>query len=431
MPRLLALVAAIATPLTLGGCDLAAAGPFMPPILPGVGFPLTGVVFDANTRLPIGGATVQSGLGSTITDGNGRFNLYGGLGSREVSVSRAGYTAVTDGDVDPNAGGDLQFDLQPIYSADQGLPKRFLQLAGSTKAALPPGQPALVTFAGQVANVSNDLYQLDFGAEVPGKAFSSVLAWGTTNGAVNVPNQSFNFTSFYYTVANWAMGESVPAGHRDYNLPAGVTPVDLVPTSVKYGNVAAFAGVQTDILLDFGVLGSVTVARQTSSNQAIPVPRVNNLKYDIVGTATTADGNGSSTVQLTTNDPAKATFQLLGVPKITSPANNTKGAGSRPTFSWTPVPPDDVDYVVTLREKDEGVKWVGHTRHSEIQYPAFSPGDINGGALRTDKSYSWTLEVIDHLGATDLPTSKAGPVPVKPYRVRQRSALVQNYGFTP
>ncbi|MDB5097009.1 MAG: hypothetical protein JWM80_1430 [Cyanobacteria bacterium RYN_339] len=431
MPRFLALMAAIAAPVCLGGCDLAAAGPFMPPILPGVGFPLTGVVLDANTRLPIGGATVQSGFGSTITDGNGHFNLYGGLGSREVSCSRAGYTAVTDGDVDPNLGGDLQFELQPVFSSEQSLPTRFLQLAGPVT-GLPANAPALVTFGGQFAPISNGLYQLDFGAQVPGKAFSAVMAWGTTNGAVNVPNQSFNFTSFYYLVKNWEMGDNVPAGHHDFTLATPLKSADMVSTSVKYGNVTpTFASVQTEILLDFGVLGSVTVARATASNQAIPVPKVTGLKYDIVGTAINAAGNGISTVQLTTNDPSQATFQLLGIPKITSPANNAKGAGQRPTFAWTPVPQDDVLYMITLTEENEGTKWVGRTRHSEIQYPGFSQGDINGGALRTDKKYTWTLDVIDALGATDLPTSKAGPVPVKPYRIRQRRAVVQNNGFTP
>ena len=41
--------------------ELVAMGPFMPGLLPGVGFPLQGQVRDARTYLPVGGATVSSG----------------------------------------------------------------------------------------------------------------------------------------------------------------------------------------------------------------------------------------------------------------------------------------------------------------------------------------------------------------------------------
>lgn len=402
----------------------------MPPIFPGAGFPLTGTVLDGQTHLPIGGATVQSGFGSTITDAQGKFSLYGGLGSHELSICRAGYVAITDGDVDPNGADTLQYELDPLFPDAGVQTKKFLELSGSVT-GLVPNQPAQVFLGDQTVSATNT-YQLDFAAAVPGNVYTTVLAWGNVTGTYNQDASSgvpFNYTNFHYEIGNWAMGNTIPASKKTHNLVSGAT-VPLVPTTVKYKNLGAFASVQTDILLDFGLVGSVPVARQTSSNQAIPVPQIQGLKYDVVGTATDSTGKLSSTVQLTTNDPAQATFQLLNVPKVLSPANGATGAGQRPTFSWTPDDSGQSTYEVTLYEEGEvKPKWIGHTSASEIQYPAFSQSDINGGALRSDKKYTWVLTATDVLGATDLPTSRDGPVPVKPYRVRERQAQNSGNGF--
>ncbi len=430
-----ALVAALGT-TALGGCDAAIAGYF----LPGLGRPMVGRVVDATTHLPVGGATVLAGLGATITDGNGRFSLLGNFAAREISVARAGYVAITRGGVSPDPGGELQFELEPIFSTSSSLPTRFLTLVGPVT-GLVGGAHGLVSLGGTQAVVSNNAYALEFKGAVPGKVLSSVLAWGITNDAYfegAAASQPFHFLNFRYEVGSWALGETVPESQQ--LKPLEVLPQSQVPIKevrVAYGNIAGADAVQTDVLLDFGVLGYVPVARALASAQSLKVPTLAGLKYVVTGEARFPGGKTSSLVTLTTNDPGKATFQMLGVPKVSSPPATS--AGQRPTFAWSAVP-GEVNYEVTVYEVGErSPKWVGYTDQPEITYPGFAPNDINGGALRPDKKYVWDLRAIDLLEETETPSAArafqvlsvgvAGPVPIKPYRVRKRESSVIGNGF--
>ena len=432
-----AFVAAIG-PVFLTGCDAAVAGFF----LPGLGRPMTGRVVDARTHLPVGGATVLAGLGSTVTDGDGRFRLLGNFGSREISVGRAGYVAVTMGGVSPDPGGELQFALEPLFPATVTTPNKFLTLEGPVS-GLPQSAPAMVTLSGKQATVSNNFFNVQLDAGIPGRMMTSVLAWGALSDAyVENGNGPFHFLNFNYIVGSWPMADTVPASRQ---APIAIafqptSPIPIIDTKIAYGNLdpTKFSGVQTDVLLDFGVVGYVPVARALASSQQLKVPRVEGLKYVITGEARSTSGKASSLVMLTTNDPGKATFQLLSVPTIEGPPS--AGAGQRPTFAWTPVP-GEVNYEVELYEVGEGKpKWVGRTDQPEITYPAFAPNDVNGGALRPEKKYSWSLRVIDLLDEDETPTAARrydllgvgalGPVPVKPYRVRQREVIVRDNGFS-
>ena len=123
-------------------------------------------------------------------------------------------------------------------------------------------------------------------------------------------------------------------------------------------------------------------------------------------------------------------LELLPVPKVLSPANKAKGVGLRPTFSWQPIESPGIAYVVTVKSNDDNtVKWVGTTTASQITYPPFSSDDTNAGALEVGKSYSWSLSVAEAIGDVTA-GSKAGPVPITPYRVRQRSARATGFSFT-
>lgn len=435
----------------LGGCDLLIAGLVGPPgTLPGMGPAIEGIVLDAATQLPVGGATVVSGLGSALSDATGRFKLYGAFGSHELSASRYGYTGVTDGEFDASAGDPVTISLAPYNPPESSLPTRFLKLDGNVTGLDAAGN-GLVSFGGLTASVSNAAYQIEFKAQVPGRILTSVLAWGTISGKYHegvAAAQPFNFTNFGYDVRHWPLGETIPESRQTMNLPIRAdAPIQAI--HVNYGNTTGFASVQTDILLDFGVAGDVPVATQTSSNQDILVPKVPGLKYVVVGEARDASGKGSSAVMITTNDPSAATFPLLPLPKVTEPSG--AGAGSRPTFKWSASTAKDVAYQVTLYEIIPGVssskaKWVGVTRAPEITYPGFSQSDINGGALRTEYKYRWNLRVIDILGATDLASSKnfepdaaygllgtffPQAPSVKPFRVRKREAQVIDTAFTP
>jgi hypothetical protein len=441
MPRFVAsrslAVALVAVP-ALSGCDLALAGLF----LPGLGRPLVGRVIDARTRLPVGGATVLAGLGQTVTDGQGRFRLFGNFASDEVSVARAGYVAQTQGGIPVSPDGDLEFPLEPLFVPTSPLPVRFLQLSGPVAGLSSPLEPAMVCLGGTSVAVSNGAYAVEYKAPSPGRILSAVLARGTLSApwveGVAAP-QPFHFLQFGYEVGSWRLGDTIPESAQTRPIQIAAQ-VPIQPVRVSYSNLGGFGGVQTDVALDFGVLGYVPVARAFASSQSLPVPVLAGLKYVVSGEASDAGGKTSSLVSLTTNDPGRAAFALLTVPRVVEPVAGATGVGQRPTFRWTPLPVD-VSYEVRVREVGEAqLKWVGRTRFPEITYPGFAPNDINGGALRPDRKYTWSLRAVEVLEEGVLPTSPrfeltaAGApdarVPVRPYRVRKREAEVRDMGFS-
>lgn len=423
----------------LTGCDLVVAGAFVP----GLGRPMTGRVVDARTRLPVGGATVLAGLGQTVTDAQGRFRLFGNFASDEISVSRAGYIAITQGDTPVAPNEELEFALEPLFLPSSPMPTRFLQLSGQVAGLTSPVTPAMVCLGGAVAPVSNGVYAVEYKAPSPGRLLSAVLAWGTLSDpwveGVAAP-QPFHFLDFAYQVGSWRLGDTIPESAQQRNVQIQAQ-VPLQPVTVRYGNIGAgFATVQTDVALDFGVLGYVPVARALASSQALPVPTLAGLKYVVTGEAVDTAGKARSLVTLTTNDPGKATFQLLSVPKVLQPLAGATAVGQRPTFRWTGLPAD-VQYEVRLQEVGEArPKWIGRTRYPEITYPGFALNDINGGALRAERKYTWSLRAVELLDGTEVPSAvglslqavgEVGwRVPVKPYRVRKREAEVSEMGFT-
>lgn len=443
MPHLrpLAAAATFLGLLPLTGCDMLLAGQLMPGLAPGVGHPLEGEVIDSRTRLPVGGATVVSGLGSTTTDANGRFKLYGNLNSREVSVSRAGYTAMTLGGLKTEQLGNLQFAIDPQFPATGSLPKRFLELNGQIT-GMPAGQEGLVSLGELTTSISNGGYQIRFESEVPGKVITSVLAWGAINGRyqenASAP-QPFNFTNFSYRVEHYPLGDTYPQGTIRREPLAIGNGVQFQNVKVAYTNLSGFQSVQTDILLDFGVAGAVPVARAMGSNQTLSVPQIPGLKYVINGEARDATGRSASVVNITTNDPSKANFQLLAAPKILSPQPGASGIGAKPEFEWSSAgSKDQVVYVLTLYEGEKNddsfqskPKWVARTIDTSVTFPPFSVSDINGGALRPEKKYTWVLRAIDILDATETPSSSRRDIaPVKPFRVRKREAETRGNTFT-
>lgn len=433
-----ALICLLALPLT-AGCELMAMGPLMSPgILPGVGFPIQGVVRDARTHLPIGGATVASGLGTTVTDAEGRYSLYGNMSSREISVSRAGYRAQTMGGLKADAFTSMDFTLEPIFKLDTSLPTGMLDVRGSliTPGGLIATPTGLVSLSGKLVPVSNGAYSIRTEGQVPGKITSTVMAGGRITGTYDEnPKvfQPFNFESFGYQLVSFAVGDNYPDGLRpDKHLVVDGS-VEFRNVRVSYTNLASLTNVQvqTTVELDFGVAGYVTVAQATGSNQLIKVPKIDGVKYVVRGQAFNEARTQSSSVTITTTDPSQAPFQMLTPPKVLGPTGSRVGA--RPTFKWAASTVPGVIYQVTLSEGDEGTaKWQATTTETEITYPGFSLADVNGGALRPDKKYNWSVRVIDVLATTEDATNnqRRSVQQVKPLRSRQREASTGGLSFS-
>lgn len=439
IPRQAPALLALLSGLILGGCDLALASLVVPGVAPGVGFPIKGRVVDGRTRLPIGGATVVAGIGWATTDGQGRFNLIGHLASREVTAARIGYATLTLGDVDVEGRSEVELVLQPAQSSQLNtLPKRFLELRG-TFAGANLGGGAVVATVGRVVGVKEGTYALSFAGEVPGKVITAAMGWGATEGQYSNEgpvDQPFRFTNFSYGINSWPLAESIPEAQAlvpSLNLQA-TAGVPFRDVQVAYSNVGSYTSVATEVQLDFGVAGAIPVARGSGSNQVLPVPNLPGVKYVVSGEARDSGGKRSSTVTLTTNDPSKAAFPLMPPLEVKGP--NGARAGARPTFSWRPLNLPGIVYEISMAESGEpGLKWTARTTLPEVTFPGFPPGDLNNGALRSDKSYAWVLRAIDTLEERDFPSSfhllQAGPTPVQPFRVRERQAIVRDLAFTP
>ncbi|MNT86435.1 hypothetical protein D3C72_2267280 [compost metagenome] len=92
-------------------------------------------------------------------------------------------------------------------------------------------------------------------------------------------------------------------------------------------------------------------------------------------------------------------------------------------------------YEVTLFEGDANdpgttAKWTATTSLTEITYPGFSIGDVNGAALRPEKKYSWVVRAIDVLAPTEEATNQRKTLDVKPLRSRKREATSRGNTFT-
>jgi hypothetical protein len=427
--------------LPLGGCELMAMGPFMPGLVPGVGFALQGNVRDGRTFLPIGGATVTSGLGSTVTDANGHFALYGNLGSHEFSVSRMGYVATTVGGIKADASTPLDVTLDATTSDNGALPQGFLDVRGFLQNV--GGQPIAVPNGVVVIGdrlptaASNGQYQVTFESQVPGKVLTRVLAGGDTaerwdDAAAKTSFLPMTFKTFGYSLEHFTLMPTQGQQTSPRNLTVDDS-IKFDDTKVAYSNIGDLKIIETSIYLDFGVAGSVLVAQATGSNQGIHVPVVPGVKYVVIGTAYNANRTQWSNVTITTADPRKAPFQLLTPPKVTGGVG--KGIGSRPTLKWTPSPVPGVVYEVTMKETDDKgstsvTKWRATTTEPEITYPGFSLSDVNSGALRPEKKYVWSVRVIDTLSTMEDATTHRAILDVKPLRTRSREAVSTNNEFT-
>lgn len=434
--RRLALPAAA---LLLTGCDLAAASALMPGLMPGVGWPVSGQVLDGRTRLPIGGATVQSGLGSTVTGPDGRFALYGNLGSREISASRAGYVARTLGGRDLNAvGAELTLLLDSQYAPEApALPNRTLELQATVEGAT-PGRAGVAALMGKEAAIANGAFALQLSGAFPGELLTAVLAYGEVEGTYTdtpAAPQPFAFSKFGYLVHSFKLTQGAQAVPEKLRLRYDAQ-VRLAPVRVSYTNLQDLARVTTNLALDFGVAGTVPIGRATASNQEVQVPQIAGLKYVIDGEASDAGRTRFSRVAITTNAPGQAPFPLLSVPEAISPASGATGVGARPTFRWKPTNARAARYTVTLQEVDpvsktSQAKWSGDTDLDEITYPGFSLSDLNGGALRPDRTYVWSVTAVDLSDPASGAAWTLAPPNLKPYRLRQREAQHLNLGFSP
>ena len=459
----------------LAGCDLLLLSPILPGIVPGLGQPLRGHVFDSATGQPIGAATVVSELGWASTDNSGRFSLYGAVSRRNISICRAGYTSLTF------AAGALQDDRAYFLDAlfptpGQGdLTSRRVEIRGKIKTSFGPIDGEVVFAGFGKGKISANQYAIpDFRAALPGTIFSGVMAGGEVdNGPIfqeaNATEQPFSFRDY----GNNTLG----FGYAFFDVPFRPTgTLTVVPweapaeieigrtfsakAAIGYTNTKWAKEVKTDVTLDFGILGSVPVARGLATSQTMTVPSIANTKYVLEGRAYNADKSRESVVVITTNNPAEPhSFDLLTPPDPEFPAKGQNGVGGRPTFRWRSVTDAEAYMVQVFEPNIPQPKWRGITADTSLTFPGFGDGDVNGGALLPGVKYNWEIHAIgSKYGATspksmdfkdflpagytdhglgprmrtpaDILGIKDGSPPFRPFRKKAFESLTKGLEFT-
>ncbi len=415
------VLVAFAVSALLGGCDVLLVSPSLPGLFPGLGQPLHGQVLDALTDQPIGHASVMGDLGKgdvgwATTDNDGNFSLYGDISRRVVSISRAGYTSATyeDGGITDGR----QYYLSPLFPQSGNYHIVQAVITGQVdeySASGPQPAPTLkgtVFFGSYQTNFANGVFAFpEMDPNLPGNVYSGVLGGGelaagsqdpSTGGAFSFKSYG-NTMSFDYQIVSVPFADSATAGSTASVIPwPDPQPLELGRTfartaNVSYSNIGWASQVETDISIDFGLLGSLLVARQYQSQQSVAIPSIGpDYRYILDGKATSADGSEVSEVSIATDDPSKASFTLLSPPKPTGPATGAKGVGAHPVFSWDPVAGADSYVVKVIEQGDTAPKWEAAVDGSTtaIGYPWWSDGDINGGALIPGASYSWDVYAI-------------------------------------
>jgi hypothetical protein len=430
------LALALALIMPLSGCELLLVSPTLPGIMPFVGRPFTGKVVDSVTGLPLGNATVTAGILATAkTESDGSFKLYGNIGGQGIAIARAGYTSLSYVTSGPLGDGQTYF-LPPLFPST-GLPSsKHATLRGTVHYNGVPITPkGGVVFAGLASAMTNNgQFDMPIRELLPGSVHSGVLAGGTIVGGPITPEigqsaADFSFDSFGYRFVD------IPFADKPDLAPLPLQPLEAnqVPIqalSVSYANAGAFQRVQTDVIMDFGLMGSVPVARNSQSIKSIPVPAVQGIKYAIEGQASDSTGKLTSKVSVTTNSLGAISFKLLQPPAVISPANGAEESGT-PNFAWDPVA-DAQSYAVEVFEGTHSsatLKWKGYTSQTSIAFPTFPDWDMNGGSLLPGISYTWTVRAYNAT-VESLGKAVTAPPPSKPYRSNVFESAASGMTFT-
>jgi hypothetical protein len=394
----------------LSGCDLVLLSPSLPGLVPGVGQPIRGQVLDSATGQPIGAASVVTDIGWATTDNNGKFALYGAMSKHTISIGRAGYTSLTF------ATGAVQEDrayfIDPLFPTPTSgeLTSRRTEIVGNVVSNVSgvPVETGEVVFGGKGGTIRANRFAIpEITAGLPGSVYSGVLAAGEVAGGPIVPGpkeaeQPFNFRDygngligFGYSFVNVPFGPTGSLGVPQWTAPDAITigKVFSAKASIGYSNTSWASEVKTAISLDFGILGSVPVARQLASHVDVIVPSVKGATYVLEGRAFSADRNKISLVVINTNGAPSENFDLLAPPEPIAPAKGGR-AGGRPTFSWKSVPSANAYMVQVFEPNIPQPKWRGLTTDTSLPYPGFGDGDVNGGALLPGVKYSWEVHAI-------------------------------------
>lgn len=423
--------------IPLSGCELLLVAPTLPGLFPGLGTPLTGKVVDAVTGLPLGDATITGGILSTAkTEPDGSFKLYGNIGQQGIAIARAGYTSLSYVSNRPLASGQT-YHLSPIFT-NTGLPSsKHVTLKGSIRyKGNPIAVAGGVVFGGIAAAMTNNgAFSMPIRELLPGSVHSAVLAGGTIQGGPILPETGqspadFSFNAFGYRFADIPFADKPNVSTLTLDaLDVGNIPIQAL--SVSYTNSNPFSRVQTDVFMDFGLMGAVPVARNTQSTKALPVPYVKGITYAIEGQASDVSGKLSSKVSITTNALSPINFRLLSPPVVSSPPDGSEGVGANPTFSWEPVA-DAQSYVVEVFEGSDAsavLKWKGYTSRNSISFPTFPDWDMNGGALLPGITYTWTVRAYNAT-VESLGKAPTAPPPTRPYRTNVYESAAGGMSFT-
>jgi hypothetical protein len=417
------MVAAIAA--CLSGCDMGLVSSSMPGLAPGFGVPLRGRVIDSRTGLGVGGATVMGGLGRIGSAPDGSFEVYWDLAAgRELSFARAGYVSATYISEVSQSGGT--FAIAPTSYSNGTMPNREVAIGGvlrnrdgSPLTAL--GSVSFGTLGDTPANTQDGSYALVETTGSAGAVTSGILAGGQVVGGPVAPGnspQAFQYASFGMRNIDIPLGN--PGGGRVATADLTVQDLPFPEVSIALQQLAAFQAPapRVDVRMDFGMLGTVRVARSLSSSTTLRIPSVSGARLVVEASIQESGGRSVSRASLTTDYPSTVlSLPMLPSVRPKAPKDGARGVGGSPLFEWDPVKADRaVQYQVEVFEDAGGgslqPRWRGTTSRTSIAYPGFFDWDANGGALYPQASYSWSVRAYyadSQVGTSTLGTSDLQP----------------------
>lgn len=404
--------------LLLAGCDVLLLSPTMPGLVPGIGQPLRGQVLDALTGLPLGGASVVGDVGWTTTGSDGRFELYGAVSRHVISLARAGYTSETLA-TGPIEDGRAYY-LSPLFPATGNLKARFATVLGAAVVSgNVPAASGEVVFAGlKSGRINQGRYAIvmDPASGLPGSIFSGVLAGGEViDGPIDAPDAPFQFRSFGMQTIDVPFTAAANPATTSVSTPLVLEQQRMTGLEISYANTTWAREVRSSVTLDFGLMGSVPVARGSGTAQSLRVPSIPGTKTVLEGLAVDAQGERVSKVTITTNMLAKVPFDLLTPPDGVEPASGSEGVGGWPGFAWRAVPGADAYLVQVYEPGIAQPKWRGRTRGTSISFGRFGDGDANGAALLPGTDYTWEVHALSsQVEVAGAATGAKSPDPLDP-----------------
>lgn len=394
----------------LSGCEMLAITLYG---APPYGGPWSGTVYDTRTGLPVGGATVLADWTPPVaTDKEGHYNLPNLLPAGTVTIARAGYVSQTRQGTALTDHPDVY--LEPRYATNGTGASRGIGLAGLVTVNNQPVPNAYLTYtAGPNTSAKTDaqgrygmLLRLPTGNIATGMLGGGITS-GDSDGSGGKPLQ---FTSFGTRPVTLGPGDP-QTNPQNANINLTLSPLSGT-IGLAMGN-PPLPNLQVEASMDFGMLGQMLVYRSSGASGSIQVPR-NGVQYQVTVIAADDAGNNQSVAAARVMGGSQLSLDFLAPPVITGPPHQATGTGSRPSFSWSPVPGAAL-YAVDVYEQKTDAKpiWQALTDRTTVSFP-FIPQNLNDAALKRSGDpnnpffYTWSVTALEATTAEALLTT-VGP----------------------